>query len=120
MSIESVSIRQEGDRVLLIQNGRLVLDLPWQAALDVGRGICAKARLSEEHAKADSVITDQAILIRAGFPLGLTRQPHMIREAIKTANNDRKLRRYIPNGIRSQAVVGNPTLIQKGPAHDRG
>lgn len=111
-----VKIRQEGERVLLIENGRTILDLPYDAALALARAIHVKGKLAEEWAKADAIIADQAILTRIGFPLGLTSNPILLREAGKEAAWNSDLRRYIPPsrawGIESQACVGTPTLIQ--------
>lgn len=113
--LKSVSVRQYGDRVLVIEDGRLLWDLPWQAALALSRGLQQKGKLAEEHANANSIIMDQALLIRAGIPFGLTNRPDMLREAVKEADTNRDLRRYLPGGIKSEAIVGTPTIIQLRP-----
>lgn len=108
---ESISIRQERDRVLIIKDGRLILDLPYQAGLDLSRAIYAKSKAAEEFANAESLAFDQAILIRAGAPFGLTRSSLILREATKEANSNRSLRRYMPCGVRSQEIIGSPKII---------
>ncbi|MEW6211545.1 MAG: hypothetical protein AB1631_24475 [Acidobacteriota bacterium] len=113
--LKSVSIRQEGERVLLIEDGRLILDMPWQAAIEVARAIYQKAKQAEQLASVDRLIIDQAVLLRAGVPFGLTSHPLILRESVKEALSNRQLRRYMPGGIRSQSVVGSPTILQHKP-----
>lgn len=120
--IRAVDIRQEGGRVLVIENGRTILDLPYEAALALGRAIHIKAKQAEEWACAEAIINDQAILTRLGVPFGLTRHPILLREATREAAWNSKLRRYIPpsraGGIESQAVFGTPTIISHSPRGD--
>ena len=92
---ERAVIRQEGERVLVIVNGVLVMDLPWDKALDIGRAIQAQARKAEEMAKADVIIADEAILMRAGAPFRLTTREDLRHEAGKVAAWDSSLRRYM-------------------------
>lgn len=99
----------------MITNGRLVLDLPYEAALEIGRAMIGKAKQAEELANPHKIIMDQAILFRAGFPLGLTNNRDIMSESIKTAMHDRDLRRFMTGGVRSKEVVGTPSLIQKEP-----
>lgn len=108
--MESLSIRQEGDRVLLIKDGRLICDMPWHAALQVADYIKSKAKLAEEYAHKEKIIDDQALLIRAGMPFGLTNHPVMLKEAVKEAFTNRFLRRALPFGVKSTSVVGTPTV----------
>jgi hypothetical protein len=115
MGRESISVRQEGDRVLLLKNGVLIADLPWQAAIDLSGALRRKGVDAESHAKAERIIGDQALLIRSGAPFGLTSNPAMVREAVKEAQSNRMLRRYLPGGIKSTAIVGQPTIIQHPP-----
>lgn len=112
---EAISIRQEGERVLLIKDGRLILDLPWQAALEVARAIHQKAKLAEQLACADKLIIDQAILLRAGAPFGLSSHPLILRESVREALTNRQLRRYLPGGVKSKEIVGQPAIIQHQP-----
>lgn len=107
-------VRQEGTRVLFIVNGHGV-EMSWQAAEKLGRALVSKARLAEELAKAEAIAADDAILLRAGFPLGLTNHPKIRAESRKLAEHDRNLRRYMPGGIRSKVHFGAPTIIQGPP-----
>ena len=112
---DAVTLRQEGTRVLVLKGGCLLADMPYEAALDVGRALIAQARKAEELAKVQQIIGDQAIILRAGFPVGLTNHPDIQAEAAKEAAWNTRLRRYMPGGVRSQEAVGTPTLIQHPP-----
>lgn len=92
---QQATIRQEGKRVLVFVNGQLVMDLPWEAALELAKAITVKARKAEELAKANQIIEDEAILARAGVPLSLTDHPDIRKEAFTLAAWGSKLRRYI-------------------------
>lgn len=107
-------IRQVADRVHLELDGKLV-DLPWDAALELARGILAKARLAESHARADGIIYDSAILLRAGSPFGLAPTRRHLNAAIAEAVSHRDLRRWMPGGVRSQEAVGAPAVISHAP-----
>jgi hypothetical protein len=111
-----VSIRQEGISVLVVVDGRAVLEMPWQAALDVSMAIRIQAKEAEALAKVEGIIWDQAILVRSGAPFGLTSHRDMLKEATKEAAWNSPLRKYMPGGIKSQAVFGVPRLIQHPPA----
>lgn len=113
--IQQVAVRSEGDRVLLIVEGRELLNMPWQAADALASAIRAKAREAEEIAKADKVSLDAAIVLRAGVPIGLTSHPKIQAEAAKKAAWDSRLRRYLPGGIRSREMLGRPAVTVKPP-----
>lgn len=116
MSLSTVRILAEGDHVHVVKDGRLVFDLPWDAALQLARAIHQKAKQAEEYAKRDVIVYDQAILARRGFRwLGLTDHPVLQKMAMHTAVWDRNLRRYLPGGIKSQAAVGTPTVLNRPP-----
>jgi hypothetical protein len=116
---ESVRVRHEGRRVVVLQQGRALLDLPWQAALDLAKALQAQGKRAEEIDRAQAIIADQAIITRLGFRFGLTSHPALLREATQEAAWNRNLRRYIPPsramGIASQQIVGAPALIQHRP-----
>lgn len=114
--INELTIRQEGDRVLLLRNGQLLAAMPWQAADAVAKALIGKARQAEEHAKAEQIAYDSAILLRSGAPFALSSRPDIVTEAKKEAAWNSDLRRYIRNrGIQSQERFGSPTLIQYPP-----
>lgn len=110
-------IRQEGDRVIASIDGK-VIDLPWQAALELSRAFASAGRKAEEHAKHGVIIADSAILMRAGMPFTLTNNPRMLDAAKTEAVHNRDLRRFMP-GIKSQEVVGTPSLIQHQPTKEQ-
>lgn len=123
--LSAVTIRREGpDVVLLDGNGRLILRLPWEAALRMGQGIMTQARRIQETADPltrKRVVADQALLNRIGVPIGLINDSRLKDEAMHEAAWNSDLRRYLPGGIRTQEAVGTPTLIQhpaKEPSHD--
>lgn len=88
-------VRQEGREILLIVNGRAVLQMPWDAALVLSRAIYTQAKKAEELANADLLIADNALLMRAGIPLDLTTRPELLNESRKEAAWNSSLRRYI-------------------------
>lgn len=108
--LQQVTVRREGARVVLVAEGRAVLDLPWQAADRLAAALRAKAREAEEQDRAPQVARDAAILLRAGAPLGLTSDPRIQAEAGRLAAWDSELRRYMPGGIRSTAMPGLPAV----------
>jgi hypothetical protein len=115
MPRSSITIRQEGTRVLLIINGRAVADLPWEAAGEVARAMLVQARKAEEIAKHELVAMDHAILLRVGAPFGLAFDPRIRAEGEKAAQWDSSLRRYLPGGVKSQEKFGTPTIIRHPP-----
>jgi hypothetical protein len=115
----AVQIRAEGTRVLVVSDGRAILDLPWQAALSIARGLVAVARKAEEIAKAEQIVMDQAILTRAGAPFGLSNNPDIKKEAGKEAAWNTDLRRSMPGGVKSQEVFGTPTLKKEPPKESK-
>ena len=119
-TIKTVNVRREGDRVLLIQGGRTVLDLPWDAAKDVAKAMRLQAARAEQTAKVVQVIADQALLIRKGIPLSLTPNPEVFAEAGKEAAHDRNLRRYLPGGVPSGVKFGMPRLFGRRPKAEDG
>jgi hypothetical protein len=111
----AVTVRQEGLRVVIIEAGQAILDLPYQAALELARAIHIKAKASEELAEADRIAFDQAIILRRGLRFGLTNRPDIQDKARTEAAWNRALRRALPGGIRSQEQVGTPAVIVHEP-----
>jgi hypothetical protein len=114
-----IAIRAEGNRVLVIRNGKAILDMPWDAALTFSKAVRIKALEAEEIGKVESLVFDQAILTRMGVPFGLTNNGAILKEATKEAAWNSDLRRYIrgkrAGGLESQAVVGTPNIIRTNP-----
>lgn len=116
--LKQITVRQEGDRVLLLSGGILIAEMPWQAADQLARALTAKARQVEELQKAEAIAFDQAILMRAGVPFGLTNHRAILREAAKEAAWNTKLRRYMPGGVKSQEMFGTPAIICHKPKRE--
>lgn len=113
--MSSARIRQNADKVQIIKDGKLVMEMPWDAALEFTRAMRGVARLAETYAKANAVIIDHAILLRAGVPIGLTDGEKFHDEVAKEAAHNRDLRRYMPGGVKSKAIVGTPSVIRHKP-----
>jgi uncharacterized protein with NRDE domain len=111
-----IIVRQEKERVLLITDSGMFIDMPWQKALEVARALYHQARLAEEFEKHEQIIFDQALLLRSGVKLGLSSTPEIKKEAIKEAQWNRDLRRYIPDkgiSIPSSESFGIPSVKEK-------
>lgn len=115
--IESVRVQRQEKTVYVTINGEHVLCMPWEKADEVASAIRQVARLCEEWQKAEAIAKDQALLIRAGIPLGLTNDPRIQAEAAKHAAWDSELRRALPGGIKSEEQFGTPRLIAAPPKH---
>lgn len=121
---DGIRVRIEGDKVLLIRNGELITKIPWNAAISLSKVIYKQAKIAEENAKALDVIDDQALLFRVGMPIGLTDDPAKVKEAIKEASWNSKLRKYIPfpkfGAIESKETFGTPRIIRGKPKKMKG
>jgi hypothetical protein len=115
----NIRIRNDGFNIFLVSGTGVTVALPWSAALEVAKEMTAQARKIEEVVKANQIIADQALLIRTGIPLGLSDNPDIKKEALKQAQWDPKLRKYITGsrvrGIPSGEVMGTPGVIQHKP-----
>lgn len=112
----SITIANEGDKVVLVINGRRVCDMPVAIAQQVSKLIYQKAMVADEYANANRIIMDQAIMQRAGMPIGLSSHPKIVEEARKEAQWNTQLRKSMPlKGIEPRAVVGTPSLIKHRP-----
>jgi hypothetical protein len=112
----SVTVRQEGTSVLIFVDGQLVLDIPWDGALELSKALHIQAKRAEELAKAPQIVADQAILMRAGWPFAaLSARRDIIEEAGKEAAWNSDLRRYMANNLDPSGTVYPLTVIQKEP-----
>ncbi len=102
------------ERVVLIIDGKTVLDLHWKHYNDVIRVIKQAAAQAEEYENANQVIDHQAVMMRAGMPLGLSDNPAILKAARQKALYDKQLRAYIPS-VKHLPVVGTPRLKQYKP-----
>lgn len=113
MSVTSVTIGQDGPRVLLSVDGKTI-SIPWEHADEIARAIQGKARQAEEDQKALGIAADNAVLLRVGVPIGLSNRPDILAESASIAQYDRDLRRHVPGGVKSRETFGTPT-IRRGP-----
>lgn len=84
------------------------MSMPWQAALEIAKGITAKAREAEEIEKSDQVISDQALMLATGAPFALTANKDIMEEAIKEARYDKHLKGF--GDIKLRPTVGRPSI----------
>jgi hypothetical protein len=108
-----LTVRQKEAGVLVV--GTAVMDVTAELARDISHALRSVARKCEEVEKAENIIADGALLFRSGAPFGFSDHPKIQEEIVKTARDDRDLRRFMPGGIKSTEVLGTPTLTQ-GPA----
>lgn len=104
----------EGERVHVVADGKAVLDLPWQAALELSRALYVAGKRAEEYAKRAGQVMDQAILLRAGAPIGVSDRADVQEEAAKEAAWNSDLRRFMPGGVKSEAQPGVPSVVDPG------
>ena len=110
-------VHNEGRVVLIVNNDAKGLAMPWQKADELIRALRQVTREAEEYCKANQIIADNALMQRAGMPVGLSNNPIIMRESIKEALYSRDLRRALPHqtaaglgDIQTRGVVGSPTL----------
>ena len=116
-------------RLELAANGRIIMtgadpamDMPWEKADEFAHALTQMARRAEEYCKANQIIADNALLQRSGAPIGLSDDPLIKSETIKTALYDRTLRKLMPwrnrkvaaglGNIQERGVVGAPALTK--------
>lgn len=111
-------VLNDGNRIIVIEEGKTVLNIPWEMADNLSKALTKYARKAEEMDKVDQIVRDQAILMRAGTPIGLSNNTDIQKEAVKEALYNKKLRRVMPNkmgNIESKENFGTPSLIQIKP-----
>lgn len=105
-------IRQDGDKVLLVIDGKAIV-LPWDGAIEIGQSLVGCGRKAEEIAKADQVAFDHAIAVRLALPFGFAFNPDVRKLGEQEAANNTQLRRYLPGGIKSEESMGTPTVRRR-------
>ncbi len=95
--MNEIRLRQEYCNVLVIDcaTGKTILELPYNAAIVLGRGLIELGKRAEQAAAADSVVFDQAFAMRAGLPFGFSADPKVKDEARKEAAHNRELRKML-------------------------
>lgn len=110
----AVAELEDGETLVRIDLPGATYLLPIAGAVDVHRALIAKARECEEQEAAESIAYDAAILARAGANFGLSSDPAIQAEALKIAQWDTNLRRYMRTSPRAR-VLGAPRIINHGP-----
>jgi len=108
-------------RTVSEQEGR---DAVRAATLQVAAAVTNAACQAEQDipAVSEQVALDHATLARAGFPLGMTRDPVLLERARQLHDTDDELRRYLPKsplggmGVARAAMVLPLPIIKMGPA----
>lgn len=109
-----VTVRYDGlDILLVFEPTRWAIKVPPAEYLKVWNALHAQAALGEEFDEALRIARDHAILLRAGFPVGLTSHPLIQSEAAGIAQHDRDLRRFMPGGVRSKAMLCAPSIFHE-------
>ena len=101
------------DQGVMICNGQLVTNMPAEILIELGRKMVAMGTLIKNDRNIEQQIFDQAILRRAGAPIGLNANPKVEVEAAKESQWNRDLRRFQKPGvkpIKSTEVFGLPKI----------
>ena len=101
---------QEDDRVVVIQDGKKILDMPHSAALVIAAEIRRVALRAEGQAKAPQIARDVGLLTRVGAPFGLSDDPRIKDEARNLAAWDPQLRK-VRATEHPREVMGTPTVV---------
>ncbi len=117
--LEEVKVGREVGKVVLYTKSATI-KLPWQVVKAVAKAMLIQAGREEEMANLPRLIQDQALLQRTGAPFGLTDHPDIQEEAMKTAQHDDKLRKYLPGGVKGTAKLGVPRVIKHDPPKKEG
>lgn len=119
MSRKAVVLHWEENRVQVIIEGKLAMDLHWQDADRFWMAVRSIARKAEEYEKREQVVFDGAALFRAGVPIGLTDNPVLKKQVAHEGQYNDTLRRHLPGGVKSKGVVGTPA-VKKHPPPKKG
>lgn len=120
--VRGSSVWAEGTTVralLLGVDGRQVLHVQADVAMQLHRGLIAAARLAEEYEKRADIAMDSAILARAGAPFLLSDRQDVRDAALHEAIWNDRLRKIQPLvGIESAEQFGELKILQ-GPPPER-
>ena len=118
--LEEIKVVMDGKRVVLSSSKGVTMKIPWQAVPTLCKAMITKAKQMEEMANLDRILEDQAMMFRSGAPFGLSNRTDILKEAAHIARYDDKLRKYMPGGVKSTALVGTPTVIKHDPPKEVG
>ena len=111
---QEVKVRIDGSYVALVTDNTTI-KIPWQMAKALAKAIVIQAGKVEEMADLKRVISDQAFMFRSGAPFGLSNNLDILKEAAHEAQYNDELRKQLPGGVKSTALVGTPTVIKHPP-----
>lgn len=106
----AVRIRRFGDQIIFEdQTKGHFTQMPYAAAIEIGKALIAKGKEAEEEANAEGLIHDQALVLQT--PVGgiLSSHPVINKEAWRHAERNK-----LPGGIEPTSVVGAPAVIVEG------
>ena len=113
--LDEIRVGMDGKRVVLQSSKGITMKVPWQVVETLCKAMIAKSKQIEEMANLDRLLADQAMMFRSGAPFGLSNRRDILKEAAHIAQHDDKLRKYMPGGVKSTALVGTPTVIKHDP-----
>ncbi len=111
--IDQIRTVINNDQIVMLVNGQLTTSFPPEVARQIARALLSQAAIIENNRNPQKQIMDQAILMRAGFKLGLNSNKKLLDEASKEAQWNSELRRYIKAStasITSKEIFGTPTI----------
>ena len=117
--LEEIKVGIDGKRVVLSSSKGATMKIPWQVVTTLCKAMNTKAKQLEEMANIDRLLADQAMMFRSGAPFGLSNRRDILKEAAHIAQHDDKLRKYMPGGVKSTALVGTPTIIKHEPKEEQ-
>jgi hypothetical protein len=111
----NIVVRPEGAKVMVNIDSRVYLELEPRAAQQLAAALQQAGLVADEVLQAERIARDSAILMRAGEPFTLSDNPKILAEAAKQAAWDRELRTAMPGGVKSESIVGLPSLVPEPP-----
>lgn len=103
----------EHERVFLLINGKLAAEIPYQAALRVGKLMIGAAKICENMADPYALIQSQAELMAMGVPVALSSDLRIKNEAEKILLDSKILKQASTKAGMSagyQGKVSSPTV----------
>lgn len=103
------------DSLCVVALGRYFIQMQQTAAKQIARWLVQGKLRLEELEQAERIVFDSAILARAGAPFTLSDDPRLKEAMRQEAAWNSDLRRFMPAGVKSEAVFGLPKLVQTPP-----
>ena len=112
MSMHAVTIREEGDKVLVIFGDRALL-IPPEAAKMIATELQSKAQIILNRANPELQAYDQALLLRTGIPIDITTDKRIFEMARNEAVNNREIRKNVPANFQvlNESKIGRPSFV---------